>query len=45
MYSPGMSSTLIPVYARYPVVMERGVGCTLFDIDGKQYLDMMGGWA
>ena len=34
---------LIPVYARYPVVMERGEGCTLFDIDGKQYLDMMGG--
>ena len=34
---------LIPVYARYPVVMERGDGCTLFDIDGNQYLDMMGG--
>lgn len=34
---------LIPVYARYPVVMERGEGCTLQDADGKQYLDLMGG--
>lgn len=34
---------LIPVYARYPVVMERGEGCTLFDVDGNSYLDLMGG--
>jgi acetylornithine/succinyldiaminopimelate/putrescine aminotransferase len=34
---------LLPVYARYPVVMERGEGCRLFDVDGNQYLDMMGG--
>ena len=34
---------LIPVYARYPVVMERGEGCFLFDVDGNRYLDMMGG--
>ena len=34
---------LIPVYARYPVVMERGEGSMLFDVDGKGYLDMMGG--
>jgi predicted acetylornithine/succinylornithine family transaminase len=34
---------LIPVYARYPIVMERGEGCTLFDVDGHEYLDMMGG--
>ena len=34
---------LIPVYARYPVVMERGEGCWLFDVDGNRYLDMMGG--
>ncbi len=34
---------LIPVYARYPVVMERGEGCTLYDVDGNAYLDMMGG--
>jgi acetylornithine/succinyldiaminopimelate/putrescine aminotransferase len=34
---------LLPVYARYPVVMERGEGCRLFDVDGNVYLDMMGG--
>ena len=34
---------LIPVYARYPVVMERGEGCVLFDVDGNRYLDLMGG--
>lgn len=34
---------LLPVYARYPVVMERGEGCRLTDIEGNTYLDMMGG--
>jgi acetylornithine/succinyldiaminopimelate/putrescine aminotransferase len=34
---------LLPVYARYPVVMERGEGCRLIDVDGNKYLDMMGG--
>ena len=34
---------LLPVYARYPVAMERGEGCRLIDVDGNQYLDMMGG--
>ncbi len=34
---------LIPVYARYPVVMDRGEGCVLFDTDGNEYLDMMAG--
>lgn len=34
---------LIPVYARYPVVMDRGEGCLLYDVEGNRYLDMMGG--
>ena len=34
---------LIPVYARYPVVMDRGLGCVLTDVDGREYLDLMGG--
>ena len=34
---------LIPVYSRYSVVMESGQGCRLMDVDGKRYLDMMGG--
>lgn len=34
---------LIPVYARYPVVVDRGEGCTLIDVEGRRYLDMTGG--
>ncbi len=34
---------MLPVYARYPVVMERGDGVHLYDLDGKRYLDMMAG--
>ncbi len=34
---------MLPVYARYPVVMERGEGVYLFDEDGNRYLDLMGG--
>lgn len=37
------SDCLLPVYARYPVVMERGDGAYLFDMDGRRYLDMMAG--
>jgi predicted acetylornithine/succinylornithine family transaminase len=34
---------LLPVYARYPVVMERGLGVHLFDTSGNCYLDLMAG--
>jgi acetylornithine/succinyldiaminopimelate/putrescine aminotransferase len=34
---------LLPVYARYPVVMERGEGVFLFDSSGNRYLDLMAG--
>ena len=34
---------LLPVYARFPVAMERGEGVYLFDTSGNRYLDMMGG--
>ena len=37
------ADVLIPVYARFPVVMERGEGVFLFDLAGKRYLDMMAG--
>ena len=37
------SEYLLPVYARFPVVMERGEGVHLFDSAGKRYLDMMAG--
>jgi acetylornithine/succinyldiaminopimelate/putrescine aminotransferase len=34
---------LLPVYARYPVVMERGEGVYLFDSSANRYLDLMAG--
>ena len=34
---------LLPVYAGYPVVMERGEGVYLFDSSGNRYLDLMAG--
>jgi acetylornithine/N-succinyldiaminopimelate aminotransferase len=37
------SETLLPVYNRYPVVMERGDGVYLFDSSGNRYLDLMAG--
>ncbi len=37
------SEWLLPVYARFPVVMERGEGVYLFDTSGNRYLDMMAG--
>ncbi len=37
------SEYLLPVYARFPVVMDRGEGVHLFDTSGNRYLDMMAG--
>ncbi len=37
------AEVMLPVYARFPVVMERGEGVYLFDTAGKRYLDMMAG--
>lgn len=34
---------LLPVYARYPVVMDHGQGVFLFDTSGNRYLDLMAG--
>ena len=34
---------LLPVYARFPIVMDRGEGVYLFDTSGTRYLDMMAG--
>jgi acetylornithine/succinyldiaminopimelate/putrescine aminotransferase len=37
------SDRLLPVYNRYPVVMDHGAGVHLFDTSGNRYLDMMAG--
>ena len=34
---------LLPVYARYPVVMDHGTGVYLYDTSGNRYLDLMAG--
>ncbi len=37
------SAHLLPVYARYPVVMDHGKGVYLYDTSGNRYLDLMAG--
>ena len=37
------SERLLPVYARFPVVMDRGEGVYLYDTSGNRYLDLMAG--
>jgi len=37
------SEHMLPVYARYPVVMDRGEGVYLYDTSGHRYLDAMAG--
>ena len=32
-------------YARYPLAIEKGSGCYLWDCDGKKYLDLIAGIA
>src|SRR5271155_5937221 len=34
---------LLQTYSRYPLVIERGKGVFLFDLDGKKYLDFVAG--
>src|SRR5580700_7389290 len=34
---------LLQTYSRYPLVIERGKGVFLFDVDGKKYLDFVSG--
>src|SRR5205085_1952950 len=36
---------LMTTYKRYPIVAERGEGCRLWDVDGRAYLDFLGGLA
>ncbi|KAJ3688115.1 hypothetical protein LUZ61_017279 [Rhynchospora tenuis] len=38
-------NVMVGTYARTPVVLERGIGCKVFDVDGKEYLDMTSGIA
>jgi len=42
--SPGLER-LLPTYARADLTLVRGEGCTVWDIDGRAYLDFGGGIA
>jgi len=39
------AAALVGNYKPQPVALVRGEGCTLFDADGRRYLDLMGGIA
>ncbi len=39
------SRYLANTYARFPVVLERGEGCRVWDVEGKEYLDFVAGIA
>jgi acetylornithine aminotransferase len=39
------AATIMPTYKRYPVTFVRGQGCTLWDDQGKEYLDFAAGIA
>ena len=36
---------ILHTYNRFPVVLEKGDGCYLYDVDGKKYLDFVAGIA
>jgi predicted acetylornithine/succinylornithine family transaminase len=39
------SRVMMETYKRYPVVAQRGEGCRIWDVDGRGYLDFLGGLA
>ncbi|KAK4796576.1 hypothetical protein SAY86_028902 [Trapa natans] len=41
----GAAEFLVGTYARAPIVLDHGKGCKLYDLDGKEYLDMTAGIA
>ncbi len=41
----GEESLLCRSYSRYPLAIVRGKGARLWDVDGKEYVDLLGGIA
>ena len=39
------SPHVMPTYGRVPIALERGRGCRVWDVNGKEYLDTLGGIA
>ena len=44
-YMDRAEQVLLHTYNRFPVVLERGDGVRLYDVDGKEYLDFAAGIA
>ena len=40
-----LKDSLMNTYSRYDVTFEKGLGCKLYDLDGKEYLDFVSGVA
>jgi acetylornithine/N-succinyldiaminopimelate aminotransferase len=36
---------IFKTYGRFPIALERGIGCRVWDEDGKEYIDFVGGIA
>jgi glutamate-1-semialdehyde 2,1-aminomutase len=43
-YLPGGDTRSATYFSPYPIYMERGRGCYLYDADGNEYLDMLGNY-
>lgn len=39
------NQVLMPTYTRFPIVLAKGEGCWVWDVEGKKYLDLVGGIA
>ncbi len=45
-FSPeDFNAHVMTTYARYPIALERGTGCRVWDTDGREYLDFVAGIA
>lgn len=42
---PASSPHVMPTYGRVPIALERGQGCRVWDVSGKEYLDALAGIA
>src|SRR5215212_9824981 len=39
---PGGNTRTVLFYTPFPTAMARGEGCRLWDVDGREYLDLLG---
>ena len=45
-YDPaGFNDSVMTTYARFPLALERGAGCRVWDTEGREYLDFVAGIA